>query len=372
MLTLGKTTNIRWIKQGLGALTTLTVLTTLTACTNDSQGPAPTELTTSVNDALEQAIDYSVLPAVAGFQARAKALNSAADTFCNQQNADNLTTLQQTWRDSFLQWYRLSLYNFGPLNDDFVLPTYTFIDSLRLRGTNYLGTVRSDITRDIASTKTLDDAHFANKTFQRVGLLPLEALIFETSSSEHSQNTTDILAEYASEPRKCLILKGVASQLLVRAESVNNGWSTTFKQSPHSYRTLFLGNQLEDGTAPLSQLLISAQEFLDYLKARKVVNNTARLSNTSWDALAVAINEVTSLLSGTNKTSASFFSIMTATGHQNEVADVRQHLAEARDAIANRNVDMLHIALGELDGNFKREIPDALDVNLGINFSDGD
>jgi hypothetical protein len=35
-------------------------------------------------------------------------------------------------------------------------------------------------------------------------------------------------------------------------------------------------------------------------------------------------------------------------------------------------MDMLEISLGYLDGNFKREIPDSLELDLGINFSDGD
>ncbi len=360
-------TNTSW--RHLGAMA---VLALLSACVNDSQGPAPEELTVPVNTALEQAVDNSVLPAVTGFHQRTQALDKAADSFCEQQSAANLEALQQHWRDTFLQWYRLSLYNFGPLNDDFVLPTYTFIDSLRLRGTNYLGTVRSDITSAIAGNAELDDDYFASKTFQRVGLLPLEALIFETAASEHSQAAPDILAEYAAEPRKCLFLQGMAHQLLTRASAVQDGWEVAFKDSNYSYRTLFLGNQLEDGTAPLSQLLVSGQEFMDYLKARKVVNTAAQLSNYAWEGIAAAIDEVEFLMAGRGETNTSFFAIMANTGHQNEVADVRQHIAAAKEAISNRNVDMLHVALGELDGNFKREIPDALDVNLGINFSDGD
>ena len=110
----------------------------------------------------------------------------------------------------FSQWYRLSIYNFGPLDDDLIFPAYTFIDSLRLRGTDYTGTVRSEITADISGDFSLDDDYYALKTFNKVGLLALESVIFETASSEHSQVSENIIAEYQDQSRKCDVLKGLA------------------------------------------------------------------------------------------------------------------------------------------------------------------
>ena len=43
-----------------------------------------------------------------------------------------------------------------------------------------------------------------------------------------------------------------------------------------------------------------------------------------------------------------------------------------RQATADQNEEMLEITLGFLAGNFKREIPDGLNVVLGINFGDRD
>lgn len=348
------------------------VIVLLGACVNDSQGPAPKDPVTELSSALEQVIDLSVIPVVSKFHQQSKSLESAANTFCSQKDAANLSALQQQWRQLFEQWYRLSLYNFGPLNDDFVTPPYTFVDSLRLRGTDYTATVRSEIQRDIAGTHALNDDWFANKTFQRVGLLPLEALIFETSPSEHSKVAADIVADYQMEARKCDILKGLSKQLVARASYVENGWKVAFAAGQPPYRTLFLNGQLEDGTAPVNQLILSAQAFLDYLKARSVVNKAGKIADHAWQAIEATIGEVEEILAGTSSTTTSLFDVMEAAGKQNEVAKVRENIAAVKKAVADRDAPMLSIAIGSLDGNFKREIPSALNVELGINFSDGD
>ena len=59
-------------------------------------------------------------------------------------------------------------------------------------------------------------------------------------------------------------------------------------------------------------------------------------------------------------------------GNENFIPAVESSIEQVRQSIADQNVDMLEITLGFLDGNFKREIPDGLNVDLGINFSDGD
>ena len=63
---------------------------------------------------------------------------------------------------------------------------------------------------------------------------------------------------------------------------------------------------------------------------------------------------------------------MTAGGFQISVEQINSNLEEVRLSIAAKNPDTLDIALGKLDGNLKRDIPDGLKVDLGINFSDGD
>ena len=326
----------------------------------------------TLESALLQSADTVIVPTVERFADRARQLVNAGSDFCAGPDEASLSDLQDVWRGVFAEWYRVSLYNFGPLNDDLVFPPFTFIDSLRLRGTDYLESVRGEIASDIADDRVLDDEYFGRKTFQFVGLLALESAIFETSTSDLSAAPADIVAEYEFQPRKCEVLQGLAGQLNTRAQTIRDKWVVEFPQTGGPYRSIYLSGELEDGTASFAQLFISGQEFLDYLQARRVVLTAARVSDFAWDAIAAAIDEVELLLRGTATATDSIFAVMEDTGNQNEVDAVEESLRQVRQAIADRDADMLEITLGFLDGNYKREIPDALGIQLGINFSDGD
>lgn len=326
----------------------------------------------NLNVALEEAVNYSIIIAVQNFKIESEAFKTTANNFCNNLSAVQLTLLQSAWRDLFAQWYRLANYNFGPLDDDVVFPKYTFIDSLRLRGTNYLETVRTEIANDLAGNHELNAAYFGSKTFQRVGLLALESVVFETAASEHSLAAADIIAEYQNNDRKCQILLGLAEQITLHADYIETGWLQSFKGGNHAYKTIFLTSQLEDGAEPITKLITSVQSYLDYLQNRNVVNTAAKISDHAWASISASIDEVETLLTGTDQTTISFFAIMEAAGFQTAVDAVKANIAEVRQSITQQDAAMLDIALGKLDGNFKREIPSGLAVELGINFSDGD
>lgn len=366
-------------------LLSIILITFLSACVNRPDDDSLIASPENLSLALEQVIDNVVLVAVDDFFDSANDLNNSAGDFCTFPTEENLSTVQQQWRHIFEQWYRLSNYNFGPLDDDLVFPTYTFIDSLRLRGKDYTETIRTEISNDIASSDILDADYFSRKTFNKVGLLALESSLFETASAEHSQIAADIVAEYQFAPRKCEILMGLANQIVVRAQTIQAGWNVSYKDSTESYRTIFLNDQLDDGTEPLTQLIISIQEWLDYLQKRQVVITAAQLSAHAWLSIEVSINELELLLDASwadeadseaadndEQASISFFALMEAAGYQNAVDTVKENIAAIQQNIEDRDTSMLEISLGKLDGNFKREIPDSLDIELGINFSDGD
>lgn len=357
----------------LKKLLTLTLASSLISGCGGTRENDPVEASTeNLSIALEEVIDQSVLPAVNAFASQTTLYSAAADTFCASPSETNLAALQLAWKSTMESWFALANYNFGPLNDDLIFPKYTFIDSLRLRGTDYLETVRTEIATNMSGASELDQTFFDAQTFQKVGLLALESASFETAASEHSQLASDIVAEYINTAKKCAVLTGLAEHLQRQAEYVQNGWLSDHKGSGSAYRTLFLTDQLDDGTAPLTQLITAVQEHLDYLQQRNVATTAASLSEHAWLSISASIDEVESLLTGTDDTNISFFAIMESGGYQTAVATVQQNIAAVRQTIADQDPDMLEIQLGKLDGNFKREIPDGLNVELGINFSDGD
>ncbi|MBT3012289.1 MAG: hypothetical protein KUF77_13640 [Candidatus Thiodiazotropha sp. (ex Lucina aurantia)] len=345
-------------------------LVILSGCSGSRPNDPPELTTDNLNLALEYAVDQSVIPAAAAFDIQAVAFRTAADTFCSTTNATELGNLQAAWNALYEKWFHLANYNFGPLNDDFVFAKYTFIDSLRVRGTNYINTVRNEIENMIAGTQALDETFFDQQTFNKVGLLALEVLSFEASGGGQSNQPDDIIGDYQNNPRKCDILTGIAQQMVKNASYVIQGWQVRHRDADDSYRTLFLDNQLDDGTNNLTQLLVAVQEHLDYLSKRNVITTSATLSGIAWNGFSEAIDEIEILLEG--NTEVSFLGLMEAGGFSESVDSVRDTIAAIRSNISSRDAESLETNIGRLDGHFKREIPNGLDVELGINFSDGD
>lgn len=320
----------------------------------------------SLNSVLEGLVDNRIIAASDNFLANTQALTKDVTALCQAPTDEKLSSAQTQWRDTYQSWYQLLPYNFGPLTDDLVFPPYTFIDSLRLRGTEYSDTARVRIFTWVEGAETLDDTFFRQQSFQFVGLLALEIALFEDLQGEAANSV-----ELQDKVRKCEVLTGLARELERQAEYVFQGWTEQFKNSDKSFRTLFLAGDIEDGSEPLTKLLTSVQENLDYLANRNVVFFASPVANESWQAVSRFIDEVEGLLEGTEEYNG-LFDLMDNAGYQDEVETVRENIALAKEAISDRDINSFNAAVAALDGNFKREIPDALEVNLGITFSDGD
>lgn len=350
----------------------LTCIIVISGCGGDRKNDLVEATADTLSLAVEETVNKKILPTVALFSTQANQFDSSAEAFCDAPASATLETLQQDWKSLSVQWYKLAIYNFGPVNNDLIFPRINFIDSLRLRGTDYTATVRTEISNNLASDATLDTAFFDKQTFQRVGLLALESLSFETAAGEHSQVNAEIIAEYENETRKCAILKGLSEQIVNHATDIQKGWNVAHNETGKPYKTLFLNDELENGTPPLTELIGSIQAHLDYLQKRNVSKIAAQIADYSWESISASIDEVDTLLNGTEQTNVSFFGLMTSAGFQNAVNLVKENIATVRQNIQDRDSALLEISLGKLDGNFKREIPDGLEVQLGINFTDGD
>lgn len=343
----------------------------LISCGERSNDPVQANAGT-LSVALEESVNNSLFPAVEGFSLKASQFNDQVSRFCTTTNSSHLATLQQSWKSLSKQWYKLEVYNFGPLNDDIIFPKINFIDSLRQRGIDYTDTVRDEISNGISRTKVLNETFFANKDFNRVGLLPLELMVFETAAHSHSKLTQDIVAEYVAVPRKCEYLKGISSLNLKNANYIHQGWQSNHLDSGKSYKSLFLNNQLANGDKPIPTMITAIQTHLDYLAKRNVAIRGAQTADYSYENIRSSIDEINSLLNGTGASSVSFFDLMMASGAKNSVDQVKSNISAVYQSIQNEDAVQLKADLGKLDGNFKREIPSGLDVELGINFTDGD
>ena len=343
----------------------------LSACGGTREND-PIEVTEeSLDTALTNATDERIIVAAGNFMTEAEMLSENIESLCDRPDQGGLRDAQAQWRDTYDAWYHLLPYNFGPLTDDLVFPPYTFIDSLRLRGTEYSETVRTTIADWVNGDQTLSQSFFDNQSFQYVGLLALEVALYEDIDGSSAS-----VSELTDEPRKCQVLKGLANRLQDSGEYVYDGWVSDYAGSGTPFRTMFLNAELDDGTEPLSKLLTTVQENLDYVTNRNVITVATPVAEQNWAAALALVTEIEDLLEGTtdalSDNNISFFSLMADAGYEDDVDTVRSNIAMAYEAIDDEDVSTYNAAIAALDGNFKREIPDGLEVSLGINFTDGD
>ena len=366
-----------WIPSASLATVVLTsVLLSACGATSSSLSSSDTEL----NIAATEVIDNTIIPAANRFQQQVEILVTDSQSFCTAGNitTDNLAALQQQWIDTNLAWYALLPYRFGPMINSEVLPTYIFIDNYRQRGNDAHNTIRGKIDALIAaSSDAAYNAELSTLGANSQGLLALEVALFEDAANE-SQVASDITTEFLNSPRKCQLLADFGTKLLSRAEDVHQGWTTNYRDTGKSYRDLIVNNQLEvalddeAGEFAVKKITISMQEFYDYLGKRNVTTNAAQLSDSIWLALDNSLKTTEELLAGTESTSISFDAIMANNRFEQTVLDIKANIQTLRTALEEKNTIDTQAAAAILDGNFKREIPEALDINLGLNFSDGD
>lgn len=319
-------------------------------------------LSTAQRQALVSAIsEQQIVPAINDFHSAASQLHSEASDWCQSPNADGLANVQQQWINTADAWFKAQLFNFGPADADPVFPLYTYIDSLRLRGTDYRETVRTSQANWLQQDN-LDTAFFAEQRFQYVGLLALEEALF------YGQ---DLAQSYLNDAKRCDILTGLSEQLHTRSQTLALGWSTNYNGTGTAYGQLLNNNQLPSARDAMAQLLISGQEYLDYLKKRSVISQAGTSADVSWQLVGSALAASKQLLTQPYAGS-SILDRMKAQGYELSVNAVNSNIAMAEQALADRDADGFYAAIGMLDGNFKREIPVALGIELGINFTDGD
>jgi predicted lipoprotein len=357
----------------LRSITACSLLLLCSACVERQNDPLLIN-SNNLNLALQNTVDNTVLRSVSDFSAASTDLYNQSIAFCaatGSATETDINNLQQSWRDVNNRWYALAPFHFGPIEGDLLNATYSFIDSLRVNGSNYLATVRSENAKNIDASSTLNRAFFSAKSFQYVGLLSLESLLFETADNSHSQIDADILAEYQAKPRKCAVLNGISEQLMLQAEAINTDWNIQYLNSGKSYRSLFINNELSSGTN-ITTLISAVQQHLDYLRARNVATTAGSLAGSSYAAIGSALQNIEYLLEGETTTTVSFLQFIEVAGNANYVASIRSNLNRAKQAAADEDASALNAAIALLDGNFKREVPNGLNVELGLNFTDGD
>ncbi len=336
--------------------------------------PASSSGNSSGQEVMRNTVDNSIVPDVQAFLAASEDFEAGVDGFCDGPDEAGLAALQDEWRGLSSAWSAAAPYNLGPLDDDLITPRILFIESMRQRGDDYTDTVREAWAEAAASEVALDEAYFDGLLFTEVGMLSLEVLVFEDSREGYSTAPADVLGDFEAEPRKCEYLRGMAARLTRDAGQVEYGWTTSFGDAASPFRDQMLEPLLSSGEEPIGALLIALYEHLDYIKVRKLEGILdAQLSGHTYANISATLEAYEALLTQPEPEDAiGILDFMAIRGHEAEVELVLGNLDAAKQAATDEDRDALAAALGLLEGNFKREIPDSLGVQLGLTFTDGD
>ncbi|MEL6545133.1 MAG: hypothetical protein AAFQ82_10945, partial [Myxococcota bacterium] len=126
----------------------------------------------------------------------------------------------------------------------------------------------------------------------------------------------------------------------------------------------------DDGTNPVPALIVTVFDHLEYVKRRKLeAILDAQLADHFYENLLASMDEVLQFLDGA---SYSFFDHMEDRGFAAEVQAVRDAIESARGAVQAEDRTATTERWGNVEGVLKREVPNGLNVDLGINFTDGD
>ncbi|MEM1023008.1 MAG: imelysin family protein [Myxococcota bacterium] len=349
------------------------LLTMSLACGSETETlPPPADL----QPALEAVVDGTIVPAFSNFAESVGLLEGAITNFCSDPSEASLGLAQQQWRATAEVWNAAALYNIGPLDDDVIVPSILFVESMRQRGSDFTNTVQDAIERDLGSDATLDGSFFDNLIFREVGLLALEILLFQDTAEEPSTDPVDVVADFTARGRKCAYAEGMADLLRRRAERVESGWTTAFLDTGRPFRDLLLEGELEDGSDPIVETLVAVIRHVEYLRRRKLqALPDAQLAGSFYDNIQVGVAAVRSFLDADTSMTATtdtFYDAMRANDRAEAIDVVNGILAEADAAALAADQSRSAAAFLALETALRRDVPIALRIDIGLTFTDGD
>lgn len=374
-------------KNQLSVLIASVLTFSISGCGSDTDSTITTSLS-EVDLAIQHSINFTAIDAIDGFSQNIETLDTNINDFCTTPDTNSLSAAQSSWTNSFVAWYQVLPFQFGPLaNTDNSSPILDYIDAYRnasesARITN-LDDINPLITTLIASDDVIAQTSFSNTRAKEVGLNVLETALFSTTSG--STVAADIVAEFNAQSKKCDIIQALSYELNRRAENVQSQWKDNYRDTALSYQYLFTNNQLENyfsvidvqgdgtGTPASEELVVSIQEFLDFTGNANLFTDLTRYSTTTiWMALEASIITIENILDQTPETELTLLAIINNNGYEQDVETIKLNIATIKQAITDQNTTDFVAAAQALDGNFKTSVLDGLNINKGLTFADGD
>lgn len=212
------------------------VLTLAVSCKKED----PNDPTTTFDKGqmLTNIADNLILPSLNDFQVKINALQTSYSTFTTNQSIENLEIVKENWKEAYLAWQTIKIYDFGPFR------TYGFKGATGTYPTD-TALVESNI-----SSGTYNLASVANT--DAIGFSALDYLFFNT----------DALARFTSEANYRIYGSDVINKLVSETNMVVNDWA--------SYRSTFITSTGTETTSAFSELVNEFNRDYELAKTAKL------------------------------------------------------------------------------------------------------
>jgi predicted lipoprotein len=208
----------KYAMQRISIITTLLIafLFTFSSCSEkDKAGNVPTGSSSDRQLMLTNLADNVIIPAYGSFNVKLTAMITKSDAFRANANTTTLTEFRTAWKEAYIEWQKVALFDFGPATDNAL---NAFLNVYPANVT----TINSNIAAGNASLETFG-------SYPAQGFPALDYLIngiAETDAEIVEQYTTEADAD----KRKAYLLQ-LTNQMQAKFNLVNNAWKDTYRNS---------------------------------------------------------------------------------------------------------------------------------------------
>jgi len=341
----------------------------LLGCASQNSKPMPpVEVSkTGLQKIVNHTLDSVVIENVMHWQQVSKGFMQASHSYCQAlPNGEGLKNMQNQYRKLVIAWNQTMPFDFGPLRDNLFFPKVHFVDSMRQRGKDYTATINTHFVKRLNDAKPLDQKYFEKLKFTLVGMPAIEILLFP----EEKQTNQSLINAYQN-PRHCELLMGLAKLNSDIAQTVLDGW-TQSEGGNLSYSQMFKTDQLPDGEKSLTKLIFAMQDYLRYVLQRQLNGRLDyKRSHLEFESLLAGLTSVQKTFNA-NQSGYGILDYLNKSGKEIVAQNFTKELEMTKQALNNKEFDDLKKHYARLIKVLEKDIPQALGLNLGINFVDGD
>jgi uncharacterized protein len=211
------------------------------ACSKKDGPETPAEGTFDKAAMLAHYADQLIVPAYTGLQQKLQALETPLNAFLNDPSAANQQLLKPAFKEAYLQFERVSVYQFGPA------------ETVLLN--NFLNTFPANTTSVESNVQSGNYDLMVNSSVEQQGFPALDYLLFADGAVEK-------FAEASGANRKQYV-QNVFNRMKTLVAQVLNDWNG-------SYRAQFVANTRTDVGSPIGFMVNQFAYEMDQLKGPRI------------------------------------------------------------------------------------------------------